>query len=335
MHLGCPEAGVGQLANKIFDERDFEYAAHEIKEFLGTFDLESFKRKCLDHDVGILYKNSSELESLTDLIVERICSRTPFSLLRAGDGEGNVLSLTLPRSLPECDMKCLNLMFHIMDRQAVSLSDGESISSSMASAFENADVIGTRLFRHGDEKGAFDETSWFLAALSDGEIRGSVGALKAIQFLDSLVSKNKVRGRILTSAWIHLYLIGKLDKLIESAESLVVISGRRELAAIFLNRYKNKIIEFIDIPLQASECKVNDRVKHYPGHYVEVISKLQKNLCGALVLVGAGIFGKIYCDIAKKSGGIAVDMGSAFDLLAGHSTRPIHRGIDVESIKWI
>jgi hypothetical protein len=41
-----------------------------------------------------------------------------------------------------------------------------------------------------------------------------------------------------------------------------------------------------------------------------------------LVLIGAGIFGKIYCAAAKRSGGVALDMGSAFDILAGKLTRP-------------
>ncbi len=326
------------MANIVFDEGDREYARNIIKEFLETFELASFKNKCADHGVKILYRNAVELGCLTGLIVERIYSRTPFSMLRAGDGEGNVLSLALPGSRPERDMKWLNSVFQMMDGQTISTADGKRIASSMANAFDNADVIGTRLFRHGDENGVYDETKWFLDVLSKGETRGPVGALKAIQFVESLIddnNNNKDESRILTSAWVHLYFIEQLDTFIKYAEKVIVISGRTELADKFATRYVAKNIEFVGIPLQASDFNTGGRIPHYPRRYNETISKIQENARGALVLVGAGIFGKMYCDIAKRSGGIALDMGSAFDLLAGAATRPIHERIDIKNIKWI
>ena len=47
---------------------------------------------------------------------------------------------------------------------------------------------------------------------------------------------------------------------------------------------------------------------------------------GALFLVGAGAFGKIYCQWIKERGGIAIDIGSIFDSWAnigrvGHPVR--------------
>jgi hypothetical protein len=48
-----------------------------------------------------------------------------------------------------------------------------------------------------------------------------------------------------------------------------------------------------------------------------------------------GIFGKIYCQAAKASGAVAVDLGSAFDVLAGISTRPSHHDYDLEAQRWI
>ena len=51
---------------------------------------------------------------------------------------------------------------------------------------------------------------------------------------------------------------------------------------------------------------------------------------GALFLVGAGAFGKIYCHWIRDRGGIAVDIGSLFDSWAGVG-RVGHavRGLDV------
>jgi hypothetical protein len=56
------------------------------------------------------------------------------------------------------------------------------------------------------------------------------------------------------------------------------------------------------------------------------------------VLVGAGIFGKKYCAVAKQHGAVALDLGSAFDILAGKRTRPVHSIADFLDIKrdsWI
>lgn len=53
------------------------------------------------------------------------------------------------------------------------------------------------------------------------------------------------------------------------------------------------------------------------------------------MLVGAGFFGKIYCHTAKMNGAVAVDLGSAFDVLAGLSTRPAHTSVDVKALSWL
>jgi hypothetical protein len=38
-------------------------------------------------------------------------------------------------------------------------------------------------------------------------------------------------------------------------------------------------------------------------------------------LVAAGILGKIYCDVIRAAGGVAVDIGHVADLWAGRETR--------------
>jgi hypothetical protein len=44
---------------------------------------------------------------------------------------------------------------------------------------------------------------------------------------------------------------------------------------------------------------------------------------GVLVLVGAGLIGKIFIDCARSNGAVALDVGSVFDYLAGRKTRSI------------
>lgn len=58
---------------------------------------------------------------------------------------------------------------------------------------------------------------------------------------------------------------------------------------------------------------------HYPIVYGRVLTWIQERIRpGMLVLVAAGILGKIYCHAIREQGGIGVDVGSVLDLCAGH-----------------
>ena len=67
---------------------------------------------------------------------------------------------------------------------------------------------------------------------------------------------------------------------------------------------------------------------HYPDGFVTLAEELTVPYAGAVFLVGAGAFGKIYCQWIKAKGGIAIDIGSIFDSWAlvgriGHSVRSL------------
>ena len=53
------------------------------------------------------------------------------------------------------------------------------------------------------------------------------------------------------------------------------------------------------------------------------------------MLVGAGVFGKIYCHAAKSAGAVSLDIGSAFDILAGIQSRPVHKTKDVKRFRMV
>jgi hypothetical protein len=60
---------------------------------------------------------------------------------------------------------------------------------------------------------------------------------------------------------------------------------------------------------------------HYPDRYLELLEELQVPFRGAVFLVGAGAFGKVYCHKIRSLGGIAIDVGSLLDAWAQLSTR--------------
>jgi hypothetical protein len=60
---------------------------------------------------------------------------------------------------------------------------------------------------------------------------------------------------------------------------------------------------------------------HFPDAFFDLERRIKVPFPGAVFLVGAGMLGKIYCDIIKQRGGIAIDVGSVFDAWDGIMSR--------------
>ena len=72
---------------------------------------------------------------------------------------------------------------------------------------------------------------------------------------------------------------------------------------------------------------------HWPVGFDRIRQTLVVPFKGAVFLVGAGPFGKIYCHWIKQRGGIAIDIGSIFDSWAGigrvgHSARSLEAYVE-------
>ena len=61
---------------------------------------------------------------------------------------------------------------------------------------------------------------------------------------------------------------------------------------------------------------------HFPDRFDELLDSLQPAFPGQLFFVGAGICGKVYCDVIARRGGIALDVGAACDAWLGIPSRP-------------
>ncbi len=62
--------------------------------------------------------------------------------------------------------------------------------------------------------------------------------------------------------------------------------------------------------------------EHFPRYFEALRSELHVDFPGMLFLVGAGLFGKVYCQWIKERGGIGLDIGSVMDPWVGINTRP-------------
>ena len=171
--------------------------------------------------------------------------------------------------------------------------------------------------------------------LQRGNVRAAHGLINARKQIERLLQAGCMEKVILTHAWVHMSLLEHLPDIIEACERLIVITGRDELRDEFRSRFGTRRLDFHSIPLEGLRRPKEVAPHHFPELYEAMLERLNEPLSGALVLVGAGIFGKAYCNAAKMQGAVALDMGSAFDILCGLRTRPVHRHDYVRKMSWL
>jgi len=250
---------------------------------------------------------------------------SPFSLVRVGNGEGNAIGLT---EEPESQAVFDGFDFEFVSQNGLSINPraAASFSQLVVAAIKSADIQGYRI-------GRFDERALILDCLSKGKTSPALGIIYARWLFAKQLQSNQSQGIGFTNAWIHFDLMNRFTELTEHARSLAVISGRKELEGEFGKRFGSRLAWFAAVPVQGfvpntietSHFAMFDEVRRTIG---------QMDLRHTLVLVGAGLFGKVYCADVRQAGGVAIDMGSAFDLMAGLATRPAHRDMDLSAIGW-
>ena len=225
-------------------------------------------------------------------IVEKLKNRKPFSMVRIGDGEG--MTLNYKKNLN-------NANFIINKHLGYSLSNNEfkEVCKDLKYTYSNADIIGAPTPRH-----LKISSSW-------------KRAFKAATFLKS-------KNCELTSIDIHTELLvhGFLDKLLNSVHKIFIVSGRNVNQGL-MKKYPNikEIKNFKVTPEMKYETN-KAQEKHYPDQYNKVKKWISRQNCkGCLCLCGAGAVGKIYNQWFKERGGIAIDIGSVFDMWAGKVNR--------------
>jgi hypothetical protein len=87
-------------------------------------------------------------------------------------------------------------------------------------------------------------------------------------------------------------------------------------------------MKFSDLPAADKEVMVREQPHlgiRFDAILNDELPRLLADAPGLVVLVGAGILGKIYCHRIKQLGGIAIDVGSMMDVWAGLKTRDNQR----------
>jgi hypothetical protein len=130
-----------------------------------------------------------------------------------------------------------------------------------------------------------------------------------------------------TSCHVHQDLLrwDIYPELFERSGEVVLISCHPGLPDILERRYGARIAANIivpprhaSIPLLREKPTMSAPLPVVIEDVSEQLGELPRN---RLVLVGAGYLGKSLVDLAKKRGGVALDLGSVFDHWVGINTR--------------
>jgi len=234
--------------------------------------------------------------------------RVPGSFIRLGDGEGNVLGLedadypTLGR-FSACEISRLHF-----GAPEVLIEDPE-LRSSLITAIRGADLVGIpNAFR----------IQRLLGQTSRGDrVRGLFGVYSVLKYLEHHTDDLRLRKKA-GALEFHRALLPHLHALVRGRE-MGLVSAYPDLPEAFQRHLEARGVTFHPVPRAGRGSQDSG---HYPLRYRELLDELSKAQPATLYLVGAGMPGKVYCDVIRSAGGVAIDIGSTMDVLAGVRSRP-------------
>lgn len=235
-------------------------------------------------------------------ILNKLLKSEPISIVRIGDGES--ICLDALRSIETLDL-CVKAVLVRQMGYEPSLKDVKAIRSNLISCYENADIIG--IPQHTQKT-----NSHWGKVLSNLEQYAPLHPKKYCS----------------TDIGYDFLNAGYFNDLLQNRERLAYI-GCRNLEAKLSKTYNIKTVSGYHTAPEAKFTSGYDGDVHYPTQFNKA-SRWMDVVCkpGDLLLVGAGVIGKIYCNWWRDRGGIAFDVGSIMDEWHGVITRGSERGLD-------
>ena len=251
-----------------------------------------------------------------------------FSLIRLGDAEGLLMSVS--NNSADIDIKYFERHFGDHGRN---LEDLLSLRNRLMQSIEGADFIG---IRNDILDVTFDPNSLSLPRndflehartnfrLRDAEKNLDYQGLRRIAFLHkSLSNLDLNNNKRFCSAWFQFdyHNSGEIFRLLKQQDRIGLISCRSELPGMLEEMFEVSV-KFHKIPDMFRDLSSELIVPDYINQLEDILSQRLVEFPGMLYLIGAGLYGKLYCQLAKSQGGVALDLGSLLDAWVGIASRP-------------
>lgn len=255
--------------------------------------------------------NQQDLDNLQARLLETVVKKEPYSLLRLGDGEAYVFDIPDLRLIPQRDKdEDDDFREHFWWQTSVTASLRKTIAVQAREAVACADIIGfPSVYRLLHDRLA-----------TRGSFPANRGQRSLAILCGQLGRQIPDQGRIFTEERCHhlLFSHSYLKRLMSAADKVVIISCWNSGSIPWQT---GTDISWIVIP---PEAKLNRPPESpLPYRFNSVLQSLDHVGPGYLVLVAAGVIGKIFIGHAHRNGAVALDIGSAIDYLAGHQTRSV------------
>ncbi|MGP8291670.1 hypothetical protein ACT3OH_15510 [Vreelandella zhanjiangensis] len=249
-------------------------------------------------------RNRGEEQKFIDLIKQKLNSGDGFSFIRLSDGEGFIFQ-NLSDHFTINDSS--NRQRHWWGEE-IPAEIRDELLFDLLEAVEAADVLGIpsiyRFVRDHSDK------TFSLKQSLQG--RGLVAVLAGLRYIDT-PNKLYTDDKANIATFNRMEIVSALAK--QAQKVIVVNSG----SAASVKQAFSDFFEFehIQVPTH-HKTSLNDKYhsspRPLPYVYREVVAKIEASTTqGTLVLVGAGVAGKVFMHAAKKRGGVALDIGSAMD----------------------
>lgn len=253
-------------------------------------------------------RNKNQRDELNSKVMKFLKGKKGFSLIRLSDGEGFLFQ---NESSYFTEEDSCNRQRHWWGVEINTALKNKIIEDAQI-AIKNADIIGIpsiyRFLRDHSDK------SKSLAQNLQG--RGLLSVLEGVSTVDAGTQSY-------TDDKVNLALFNSLENL-EALSNLagktIIVNSATEESA--LNAFKS-LGDFVHIQIPThNKTATNERYaknnKQLPFVYQEIYDKIQDIAQpGDLVLVGAGVAGKVFIDAAKRNCAVGIDIGSAMDELVG------------------
>jgi hypothetical protein len=242
------------------------------------------------------------------LVSSWIQHKNPAAVVRFGEGEGRLLTAD---SRDPGSVKTAAKKLRRQTGLAFSSDEVLEVKSLVMKAFDEADVLGIR----GSNSFNDEHKMWVARIESVLHDRLRNGRKRA--YVSHCLLNNELRAALPT--------------LLDGQQQVSVISCRNVKQRIQAD-YGVPDVRVAQIPSQyvmrdvdgEYEAALHD-VPIWPHFYKRLSARLTVRQRGEIFLVGAGILGKGLCIRVRELGGIALDMGSCLDRMAGKVTRGPNR----------
>ena len=254
-------------------------------------------------------------------IKEALLKRAPFSAIRIGDGEANFLALGAYEGTPNLDRHAFSASiagqpdtFRVTETWMLVLRD------MMQHALLSADIVGVLgLWRPMRVK------DWSIDNIIDkfhNRPRGITGHWRGVDLMLRRAKAGHFKAQILAPAHLYFAAISHLEGLIPLTDRVICITDKQPVVEALQQKFQKCQFRHIAV---GKWCGPKRTTATEPGFLSDVEAQLPTDLAGCLCLVGAGVWAEFYCTWIKQRGGVAIDIGSGFDLLAGNLSRRMHR----------